>query len=39
MRSSFPVGAKVLLEPCPESGDEEDDGTLSLTPLTLRLQG
>ena len=36
---AFPVGVKVVLQPRPESGDDEDDGTLSLTPLTLRLQG
>ena len=35
---SFPVGEQVLVEPVPDTGDE-DGTTVRLAPLTLRLQG
>jgi hypothetical protein len=34
----FPVGAKVVVQPIPDE-DEDDGGTVRLTPMTLRLQG
>ena len=34
----FPVGAKVVVEPIPDEGEDEGT-TVRLTPVTLQLQG